>query len=158
MKLKSKDLKIGIIGLGYVGLSLALAFSKQRKIIGFDIDKERIKNLLNNYDYMNEISKSQLKKNKKIKYTNDPDDLNGLNCFIITVPTPIDKKNNPNLKPIIKASKLVAAIIKKKNFVIYESTVYPGLTEEVCVPIIENISKLKLNKDFYVLFVIFLFF
>ena len=146
----NNNIKIGILGLGYVGLPLAVEFSKKFSVVGFDINKKRINNLKNKKDSTLEVSRKNLIKSKKLNFTSTINDLSNCNIFIITVPTPIDKKNNPNLKPIIKASKLVAAIIKKKNFVIYESTVYPGLTEEVCVPIIENISKLKLNKDFYV--------
>ena len=149
MKTNNKII-IGILGLGYVGLPLAVEFSKKFNVVGFDINEKRIKNLKNNKDHTLEVSRKNLIKSKKLNFTSSIDDLSNCNIFIITVPTPIDKKNNPNLKPIIEASKLVAKIIKKKNFVIYESTVYPGLTEEVCVPIIENISKLKLNKDFYV--------
>ena len=148
MKTNNKII-IGILGLGYVGLPLAVEFSKKFNVVGFDINEKRIKNLKNNKDHTLEVSRKNLIKSKKLNFTSSIDDLSSCNIFIITVPTPIDKKNNPNLKPIIEASKLVAKIIKK-NFVIYESTVYPGLTEEVCVPIIENISKLKLNKDFYV--------
>ncbi len=149
MNLKLKDLKIGIIGLGYVGLSLALEFSKKRQIIGYDIDNERIKNLLNNYDYMNEVSKTELKKIKKINYTNNSEDLNDLNCFIITVPTPVDNFKKPDLQPLISASQIVGKKLSKNSLVIYESTVFPGATENICVPILEKYSNLKFNKDFF---------
>lgn len=148
--MKINNIKIGILGLGYVGLPLAVEFSKKFNVIGFDINYKRINNLKKHKDTTLEVAKIDLIKSKKLNFTSTISDLTECNIFIITVPTPIDKNNRPDLKPIISSSKLVASIIKKKNFVIYESTVYPGLTEEVCVPIIEKISKLKLNKDFYV--------
>jgi UDP-N-acetyl-D-glucosamine/UDP-N-acetyl-D-galactosamine dehydrogenase len=148
--MKINNIKIGILGLGYVGLPLAVEFSKKFNVIGFDINYKRIDNLKKHKDTTLEVAKIDLIKSKKLNFTSTISDLSKCNIFIITVPTPIDKNNSPDLKPIISSSKLVGSIIKKKNFVIYESTVYPGLTEEVCVPIIEKISKLKLNKDFYV--------
>ena len=148
--LKLKEVKIGIMGLGYVGLPLALAFSKYFIVNAFDINKNRILELKNNYDNTGEINNSNLKKSSNVIYTNHLNDLSKCNFYIITVPTPIKKNKNPDLKYLIKATKDVSTLIKKGDYVIYESTVYPGATEEVCVPIIEKISQLTLNLDFYV--------
>jgi UDP-N-acetyl-D-glucosamine/UDP-N-acetyl-D-galactosamine dehydrogenase len=143
---------ICIIGLGYVGLPLAIEFSKFHKTVGYDYNNERIDNLIKGNDVTNEVESNallnQLKNNLQI--TSDPNELINIDIFIITVPTPVDEFKKPDLTPIISASKLVGSILKKNNFVIYESTVYPGLTEEVCIPILEKNSNLKLNKDFYV--------
>ena len=142
---------ICIIGLGYVGLPLCLAFSKRNKVIGYDIDSERVNTLKKSIDINNdlELFERKLLKSKNIVFTDNPNELINANIFIITVPTPIDKKKNPDFKPLISATKTVSKYIKKGDVVIYESTVYPGATEEVCLPIIENLSKLILNKDFY---------
>ena len=148
MTKKHKKLKLVIIGLGYVGLPLALAFSKKRKVIGFDINKKRINQLKLGIDKNLEFAKSKITLNK-IHFTNNNKDLKFGNCFIITVPTPIDKFKKPNLKPLLNSSKMVGKVIKKGNIVIYESTVYPGCIEEECVPILEKFSGLKFNKDFY---------
>jgi UDP-N-acetyl-D-glucosamine/UDP-N-acetyl-D-galactosamine dehydrogenase len=148
MTKKHKKLKLVIIGLGYVGLPLALAFSKKRKVIGFDINKKRINQLKLGIDKNLEFAKSKIILNK-IHFTNNNKDLKFGNCFIITVPTPIDKFKKPNLKPLLNSSKMVGKVIKKGNIVIYESTVYPGCIEEECVPILEKFSGLKFNKDFY---------
>ncbi len=143
--------KISIIGLGYVGLPLAVAFAKKYKVIGFDINNNRIKELENNYDRTLEVSKEDLKKVKEnIKYTSNLQDLKEAFIHIITVPTPIDKHKNPDLTPLIMASRSVGRILKKDDIVIYESTVYPGCTEEVCVPELEKESGLKFNEDFFV--------
>tara|TARA_B100001057_G_C22860811_1_gene954424 strand:- start:1422 stop:2702 length:1281 start_codon:yes stop_codon:yes gene_type:complete len=144
-----KDLKIAIIGLGYVGLPLALEFAKKRKITGFDIDLKRVKELNSGIDKNLEFTKNELKSLKYLKFTNNKSDLKPSNCFIITVPTPLDKFKRPNLKPILEASRLVGKIIKKEDLIIYESTVYPGCIEEECIPVLEKISKLKYNRDFY---------
>jgi nucleotide sugar dehydrogenase len=148
MKLQST--KIGIIGLGYVGLPLAIEFSKKFSVTGFDINEERIKELKNGKDYTNETDESDLKKAKNISFSSDVKKLKNCNFYIITVPTPIKKNNQPNLAPLIQASHTVASILKKNDIVVYESTVYPGATEEDCVPILETVSKLSLNKDFSV--------
>jgi UDP-N-acetyl-D-galactosamine dehydrogenase len=142
---------ICIIGLGYVGLPLCLAFSKKNKVIGYDIDFERVSTLKKGIDINNDLESFERKllKNKNIIFTNNPKELINANIFIITVPTPINKKKNPDFKPLISATKIVSKYIKKGDIVIYESTVYPGATEEVCLPVIENLSKLILNKDFY---------
>ena len=135
--------------LGYVGLPLAVAFSKKFKVVGYDVNKMRVEELKRNYDKTNEIEKEKLKKNKNLIFINNISDIKNIDFFVITVPTPI-KNKKPDLKMIIEATKLVAKKIKKKNFVVYESTVYPGVTEDICSKIIENKSKLKLNKDFYI--------
>ncbi len=141
--------KIGVIGLGYVGLPLALAFSKVRSVIGFDISHERINELNIGIDRTKEFETEELLSNKNIKYTNYDDDIAECNFYIITVPTPINENKLPDLEPLLNASKQVANILKKGDVVVYESTVYPGATEEECLPILEKISGLKLNKDFF---------
>jgi UDP-N-acetyl-D-glucosamine/UDP-N-acetyl-D-galactosamine dehydrogenase len=148
MKLKST--KIGVIGLGYVGLPLAIEFSYKFPVIGFDINANRILDLNSGVDSTNEVEKKNLKKANNIKFTSDPDSLKGCNFYIVTVPTPINKNKRPDLRPLINASNLIAIVLKKGDVVVYESTVYPGATEEDCIPILENISGLSLNKDFYV--------
>ena len=144
-----KEIELGILGLGYVGLPLAIEFAKKRKVIGFDINKKRIKELNSGLDKNLEFSKEILKNSKNLNFTNNEEDLKAANCFIITVPTPIDEFKKPDLKLLIKASEMIGKIIKKGNLIIYESTVYPGCLEEVCIPVLEKNSKLKLNKDFF---------
>jgi UDP-N-acetyl-D-glucosamine/UDP-N-acetyl-D-galactosamine dehydrogenase len=144
-----KDIKIGIIGLGYVGLPLAVEFGKKYQAIGFDINIQRIKELRNGVDKTLEVSSGDLKKAPKLEYSNDLNRLKTCNYFIVTVPTPIDKNNRPDLTPLIKASQTVGKVLKKGDIVIYESTVYPGCTEEDCVPIMEKESGLRYNKDFF---------
>ncbi len=146
---KIKKSKIAIIGLGYVGLPLAIEFSKIYKVIGFDINKKRVQDLLNGYDLTRETSASELKSVKNLEYTNSLDDIKNCNIYIVTVPTPVNKNNNPDLSPIKKASKSIGNILKKNDIVIYECTVYPGATEEICVPILEKFSGLKFNIDFF---------
>jgi len=147
--------KIGIIGLGYVGLPLAVAFAKQYTVIGFDINEERVDSLNSGQDATLEISATELlavspKDGIGLTNTTDISLLSSCNVYIITVPTPIDKHHEPDLTPIIKASQSIGDILSVGDIVIYESTVYPGATEEICVPILEDISKLTYNKDFYV--------
>ena len=149
MRHVSKKLKLAIIGLGYVGLPLALEFAKKRSVIGFDIDKKRIKDLKLSKDKNLEIKKKILQNKKKLFFTNNKKDIRLANCFIITVPTPIDKFKKPDLKPLLNASTIVAKILKKGDLIIYESTVYPGCIEEKCVPVLSKISRLKFNKDFF---------
>jgi len=144
-----KDIKLGIIGLGYVGLPLALEFAKNRKVIGFDLKKKRIKELSSGIDKNLESSKEELENSKNLNFTNSEDDLKYANCFIITVPTPIDELKKPDLQSLLQASEMIGKIIKKGDLIIYESTVYPGCTEEVCVPILEKFSNLKFNQDFF---------
>jgi len=147
--MKKKLIKIGIIGLGYVGLPLASAFSKKFFTVGFDLNKERIKQLKLGVDKTQELSKKEINNAKKLFFTNDRKYLNSVNCYIVTVPTPINKSRKPDLKPLLNASKMIGKALKKDDIVIYESTVYPGCTEEKCVPILEQYSNLKYNKDFY---------
>lgn len=144
-----KDLKLAIIGLGYVGLPLAVEFAKKRTVLGFDIDSDRIQELKSGQDKTLEISDDELKASPNLNFTFNKADLNKCNCYIVTVPTPIDQFNQPDFTPLVKASELVGKFLKKDDLVIYESTVYPGATEEVCVPILEKFSKLKFNTDFY---------
>ncbi|APX98907.1 nucleotide sugar dehydrogenase [Lacinutrix venerupis] len=142
--------KIAIIGLGYVGLPLAVEFAKNKfNVIGFDINEIRIKELKANKDNTLEISTKVLQSTKTLNFSSSLEDLKTANIYIVTVPTPITKHKSPDLTPIIKASKTIAKVLKKGDIVIYESTVYPGCTEEVCAPILESESKLVFNKDFF---------
>jgi UDP-N-acetyl-D-galactosamine dehydrogenase len=142
--------KIAIIGLGYVGLPLAVEFAKKFKVIGYDINSSRIDELQKGHDSTLEVSdKNLLSVQDNIKYTNKIDEIKDCNVYIVTVPTPIDQANRPNLNPLIKASKDVGSILSKNDIVIYESTVYPGVTEDVCVPELEKASGLKFNQDFF---------
>ncbi len=144
-----KDLKLAIVGLGYVGLPLAVEFGKKRPVVGFDIDTSRINELSSGIDKTLEASPKELTDASHLIYTSDLSLIKNCNCFIITVPTPIDKYNQPDFEPLLKASESVGKVIKKDDLIIYESTVYPGATEEVCVPILEKFSGLKFNEDFY---------
>ena len=147
--MKSTDLNLAIVGLGYVGLPLAVEFGKKRNVIGFDINIERINQLENDQDLTLEVSKSDLKSAKKLSFTNKVDQISHCNCYIVTVPTPIDANKKPDLSPIQNATEMISKILKKNDLVIYESTVFPGATEEFCVPILEANSGLKFNQDFY---------
>ncbi len=144
-----EKMKIAVIGLGYVGLPLAVEFGKKFNVVGFDLDDARVKELRNGYDRTNELNYSELSILNKIKITTNKKDISDSDVYIITVPTPVDKNNRPNLKPIISASEIIGSLLKKNNLVIYESTVFPGCTEEICVPILENSSGLKYNSDFF---------
>lgn len=143
--------KICVIGLGYVGLPLAHAFSSKYDVVGFDISSWRIDELNRGFDRTLELSEDQVKESllNGIKYTLDTNDIKDCNIFIVTVPTPIDDNKRPVLTPLIKASETVGKVLKKGDIVIYESTVYPGATEEDCVPVLEKFSNLKFNEDFY---------
>ena len=142
--------KIAIIGLGYVGLPLALAFGEKFRTIGFDINKDRIKELQNKND-SNLLSKRRsFYKSKKLKFSSNKNDLKNANIFIITVPTPVKKNKKPDLSYLRSASKIVAGNLKKNDLIVYESTVYPGLTEEECIPVLEKYSDLEFNIDFFV--------
>ena len=142
--------KIGIIGLGYVGLPLAVEFAKQYPVVGFDINQKRIQELQANVDHTLELNAQQLQAvANQIQYSSNPQSLQDCQIFIITVPTPVDINNRPDLTPLKKASELVATVLKKGDIVIYESTVYPGVTEEYCVPILEKNSGLTFNQDFF---------
>ena len=141
--------KIAVIGLGYVGLPLAVEFAKKYETIGFDVAQWRIDELRAGHDRTLELSEEQLKNAPMMSYTNQLDDLIACNYFIVTVPTPIDKNKRPDLTPLFKASESIGKVLNKGDIVIYESTVYPGATEEDCVPVLENFSGLKFNKDFF---------
>jgi UDP-N-acetyl-D-galactosamine dehydrogenase len=147
MNLKNK--KIAIIGLGYVGLPLAVEFGKKYDLVGFDINEKRIEELNKNFDRTLEVSSEQLEIANRAKYSSSLDSIKDAQIFIVTVPTPIDSVNRPDLKPLVSASETVARCLKKDDIVIYESTVFPGCTEEICVPILEKNSLLKFNKDFF---------
>ena len=143
--------KIAVIGLGYVGLPLAHAFSSKYKVIGFDIAQWRIDELSSGHDRTLELSDDQVKEaiDNGMVFTNKVEDIEDCNIYIVTVPTPIDKHKKPDLTPLIKASETIGKVLKKDDIVIYESTVYPGATEEECVPVLERESGLKFNEDFY---------
>ncbi|MCT7614586.1 Vi polysaccharide biosynthesis UDP-N-acetylglucosamine C-6 dehydrogenase TviB [Aliarcobacter butzleri] len=143
--------KICVIGLGYVGLPLAHAFSAKYEVVGFDISKWRIDELSSGYDRTLELTENQVKEAIKngMKFSLDINDIKDCNIYIVTVPTPIDKNKRPDLTPLIKASETVGKVLKKGDIVIYESTVYPGATEEDCVPVLEKFSNLKFNTDFF---------
>lgn len=140
---------IAVIGLGYVGLPVAVEFGKYRRTIGFDINFSRVDELSKGFDRTMELSESDLKSAKHLIIRSDVDSLKEGDIFIITVPTPIDEFKKPDLSPIIKATEMVGSVIKKGDIIIYESTVYPGVTEEVCVPILESVSGMKFNVDFF---------
>ncbi|MBF7029724.1 nucleotide sugar dehydrogenase [Staphylococcus kloosii] len=140
---------IAVVGLGYVGLPVAVAFGKENKVIGFDVNTQRIKELNNHIDCTNEVTINELKE-ANIKFTNHKEELTTADFIIVAVPTPIDEHNQPDLTPLIKASETVGSVLQKGTIVVFESTVYPGATEEVCVPILEKESKLVYGKDFYV--------
>ncbi|HET8551484.1 MAG TPA: Vi polysaccharide biosynthesis UDP-N-acetylglucosamine C-6 dehydrogenase TviB [Gammaproteobacteria bacterium] len=141
--------RIGIVGLGYVGLPLAVEFGKQFPTLGFDTKAERIAELERHQDRTLEVTTEELAAAKRLRYTNSPDALTDCNVIIVTVPTPIDRYRRPDLGPLESASRTIGGVIKPGSVVIYESTVYPGATEEVCVPIIEQVSGLKFNQDFF---------
>jgi len=140
---------IGIIGLGYVGLPLAVEFGKVTNTVGFDINRERIDELRRGVDRTLEVDAGELAEAKQLSFTTNIDDLRGVNYFIVTVPTPVDQYKKPDLQPLVKASETVGKALKKGDIVIYESTVYPGCTEEVCVPTLEKTSGLRFNVDFF---------
>ena len=140
---------IAIIGLGYVGLPLAVEFGKQRAVIGFDINAARVAELQSGHDHTLECSAEELAQARHLRYSQTPEDLEEASIFIVTVPTPIDQANRPDLMPLVKASETVGKALKVGDIVVYESTVYPGATEEVCVPILERQSGLKFNQDFF---------
>jgi UDP-N-acetyl-D-galactosamine dehydrogenase len=145
-----EDIKLAIIGLGYVGLPLAAEFGKHRKVIGFDINETRIAALNKGHDTTLEIDDNELASATQLTFSADPADLKNCNVYIVTVPTPIDEHKRPDLTPLIKASETIATALNKGDIVIYESTVYPGATEEDCVPVLEAVSDLAFNQDFFV--------
>lgn len=142
------NVRIGIVGLGYVGLPLAVEFGKQFEVVGFDIHQARIDELKQGHDHTLEVSDEELKEAVKLSYTAQLEDIRPCNVYIVTVPTPIDEHKSPDFTPLIKASESLSKVLKRGDVVIYESTVYPGATEEVCVPLLEK-SGLAFNEDFY---------
>lgn len=147
--LSLQEVKLAVIGLGYVGLPLAVEFGKRRSVVGFDINQQRIGALKAGHDATLEVNDDELKEASQLVYSSSLDDLKSCNVFIVTVPTPIDEHKQPDLTPLIKASETIGSALKKGDIVIYESTVYPGATEEDCVPVLEKISGLKFNVDFF---------
>jgi UDP-N-acetyl-D-galactosamine dehydrogenase len=147
--MKLQDIKLSIVGLGYVGLPLAVEFGRKRTVVGFDINQRRLDELKAGNDFTLETTQEELAAAKHLSYTTNLDDLRTCNCYIVTVPTPIDEHKRPDLTPLIKASETVGKVLKKGDIVIYESTVYPGCTEEDCVPVLEKHSGLKFNQDFF---------
>ena len=144
-----QDVKLAVVGLGYVGLPLAVEFGKKRELLGFDINQKRVKELQSGVDHTLEVDADELQEAKGLRYSADAQDLATCNTYIVTVPTPIDEFKQPDLTPLVKASETLGKALKQGDIVIYESTVYPGATEEVCVPVLEKVSGLKYNVDFY---------
>ncbi|MDR9454043.1 MAG: nucleotide sugar dehydrogenase, partial [Wenzhouxiangella sp.] len=144
-----EDLSVAVIGLGYVGLPLAVEFGKKRPVVGFDINAERVAELQSGHDGTLECSSDELSAATQLSLTTDAAGIAGCNCYIITVPTPIDAHKRPDLTPLIKASETVGGVLQAGDLVIYESTVYPGCTEEDCVPVLERFSGLTFNADFF---------
>jgi len=140
---------ICVLGLGYVGLPLAVEFGKVYKTVGFEINEKRVQQLNQRIDITLELDEKLLGEAEMLSYTSDVDEIKACDIYIVTVPTPIDRNKNPDLQPLIKASELLGKVLKPDNIVIYESTVYPGVTEEICAPILSEVSNLQLNKDFY---------
>ncbi len=147
--IKIADTKLAVIGLGYVGLPLAVEFGKKMDVLGFDINQHRIEELKSGRDGTLEVTETELAEASRLNYSAKVDDLISANVYIVTVPTPIDKNKNPDLTPLISASRMLGKVVRKGDVVIYESTVYPGATEEDCIPLIEEVSGLTFNKDFY---------
>lgn len=141
--------KIAVIGLGYVGLPLAAAFGEKREVVGFDINEKRIAELKKGYDFTREVSEDELAASKHLSFASTAEEISDCAVYIVTVPTPIDDFKTPDLTPLVKASETIGKVLKKGDIVIYESTVYPGATEEVCVPVLEKQSGLFFNTDFY---------
>ena len=144
-----KNNMIAVIGMGYVGLPLSIALAKKNNVIGFDIDKTRIINLKKGLDKTKEFLRNEILNSKNLKFSDKTSDLSKCEIYIITVPTPVDSKNKPNLKPLVNATKTISKVLSKNNLVIYESTVFPGATEELCGPILEKNSGFKINKNLY---------
>lgn len=142
--------RVAVIGLGYVGLPLAVEFGKGRSVLGFDVDERRIESLRQGHDVTLEVSKKELSEADGLRYSSIMADLDACNVYIVTVPTPIDKHKRPDLTPLTRASETIGNVLKKGDIVIYESTVYPGATEDDCVPVLERVSRLTFNEDFFV--------
>lgn len=149
MTTSNQDTRLAIIGLGYVGLPLAVEFGKKRSVVGFDINERRVDELRSGQDHTLEVSPEELAQATHLRYTATLGDLRECNVFIVTVPTPIDEHKRPDLTPLVKASETISKVLKKGDIVIYESTVYPGATEEDCVPVLEKVSGLRFNEDFF---------
>ena len=147
--LQLAELKIAIIGLGYVGLPLAVEFGKKVPVVGFDIHQKRIDELKSGQDHTLEVSKEELAQASQLSYSANLEDLKNCNFFIVTVPTPIDEFKQPDLSPLVKASNSIGQVLKAGDVVVYESTVYPGATEETCIPVLEKVSGLRFNQDFF---------
>src|SRR5689334_7798154 len=141
--------QLAIIGMGYVGLPLAVEFGKILDVVGFDINEDRLQELRKGYDRTDEVSADELKASTKLKFSSSISDIKNANWYIVTVPTPVDEFKKPDLRPLQSASTSVGKVLKKGDIVVYESTVYPGCTEEVCVPVLEQVSGLKFNVDFF---------
>ncbi len=147
--MKQEEIQLAIVGLGYVGLPLAVEFGKQRTVLGFDISSQRIEELRQGVDKTREVGQEELARARGLSFSHDPADLEACTVYIVSVPTPIDQHNRPDLGPLLAASTTVARALTPGNIVIYESTVYPGATEEACVPVLEEVSGLRHNRDFY---------
>ena len=144
-----KDLKIAIIGLGYVGLPLAVEFGKKYQTLGFDISQSRVSELKSGKDSTLEVSSAELAEVTNLSYSDIVEELQNANVYIVTVPTPIDEHKQPDLTPLVKASEMLGKVVSKGDIIVYESTVYPGATEDVCIPVVEKVSGLVFNKDFF---------
>jgi UDP-N-acetyl-D-galactosamine dehydrogenase len=146
----TSDLRLAVIGLGYVGLPLAVEFAKTRPVMGFDINERRIGELREGHDVTRELSAEELAEGKMLRFSTRPTDIADCNFYIVTVPTPVSDDKRPDLGPVLSASSTIGKVLKKGDIVVYESTVYPGCTEEECVPVLEKVSGLKFNVDFFV--------
>lgn len=147
--LRIEDIKLAVVGLGYVGLPLAVEFGKRRPVLGFDINTRRIEELKEGRDHTLEVESEELVAADQLRFSAEAESLAEANVFIVTVPTPIDQYKQPDLTPLVRASETIGRVLKRGDIVIYESTVYPGATEEVCVPVLESVSGLRYNEDFY---------
>ena len=147
--MRGAEFRLAVVGLGYVGLPLAVAFGSKMPVIGYDIDKERVKELQDGVDHTLEVSSEELATSGQLGFTDSIDDIRESDVYIITVPTPIDSARRPDFDPLLRSSAAIGSLLKKGDVVIYESTVYPGVTEEVCVPVLEKESGLVFNKDFF---------
>src|SRR5690606_25747613 len=147
--MRLEEVKLAVVGLGYVGLPLAVEFGKRRPVLGFDINARRIEELREGRDHTLEVEPDELKSAAQLRFSAEAEALAEANVFIVTVPTPIDQYKQPDLTPLVRASETIGRVLKRGDIVIYESTVYPGATEEVCVPVLESVSGLRFNEDFY---------
>jgi len=147
--LQIQDVKLAVVGLGYVGLPLAVEFGKKRPVLGFDINARRIAELKQGKDHTLEVDADELAQASQLEFAHEAEHLAQANVFIVTVPTPIDEYKQPDLTPLVRASETIGKVLKRGDIVVYESTVYPGATEEVCVPVLERVSGLRFNEDFY---------